>query len=125
MHHVDRGPEPEDLEPIRAQHTQPWIRFYRDRLGHAVQATLIGDALPNSLENVFGGLCAFCEERCKGEVEHFLPKSRYPHLVYYWSNWLFSCHDCNNTKGKKWPELGYVDPCAFSKRVSSGGLLFL
>ena len=34
MHHVDRGPEPEDLGAIRAQHTQPWIQFYRDSLGH-------------------------------------------------------------------------------------------
>ena len=114
MHHVDRGPEPIDLAPIRAQHTQRWIRFHRDGLG-----TKPSDShwrrFAERLEKVFWGLCAFCEECCKGEVEHFLPKSLYPHFVYYWSNWLFSCHDCNNSKGKKWPELGYVDPCAFSK----------
>ena len=114
MHHVDRGPEPVDLGPIRAQHTQPWIRFYRDGLGRKPNDSH-WRLFAELLEDVFGGLCAFCEERCKGEVEHFLPKSLNPHLVYYWSNWLFSCHDCNNSKWKKWPELGYVDPCAFAK----------
>ena len=114
MHHVARGPEPVDLGPIRAQYTQRWIRFYRDGLGKKPRDSR-WRLFAELLENLFGGLCAYCEERCKGEVEHFLPKSLYPHLVYYWSNWLFSCHDCNNSKGKKWPELGYVDPCAFSK----------
>ncbi len=115
MHHVYRGPEPVNSGPIRDQHTRPWIRFYRDGMGSRPSDSH-WRRFAGLLENVFVGLCAFCEEHCKGEVEHFLPKSLYPHLVYYWSNWLFSCHDCNNTKGKKWPELGYVDPCAFSKR---------
>ncbi len=102
MHHVYRGPEPVNSGPIRDQHTRPWIRFYRDGMGSRPSDSH-WRRFAGLLENVFGGLCAFCEEHCKGEVEHFLPKSLYPHLVYYWSNWLFSCHDCNNTKGKNGP----------------------
>jgi hypothetical protein len=45
-------------------------------------------------------------------VDHFRPKSRFPQYVYGWSNWMFSCHDCNNSKGEKWPAGGYIDPCA-------------
>jgi len=35
--------------------------------------------------------------------------------VYEWSNWVFACHDCNHSKGEKWPPGGYVDPCARSR----------
>ena len=52
-----------------------------------------------------------------GEVDHFRPKSKYPELVYQWSNWIFSCHDCNLTKREKWPRGGYFDPCATSPRA--------
>jgi len=46
--------------------------------------------------------CAFCE--CKPaeggniEVEHFKPKSIYPHLTFEWSNFLPSCRKCNLSK---------------------------
>ena len=43
------------------------------------------------------------------------PESRYPDIVYSWSNWLFACHDCNHAKGEKWPPRGYADPCARSR----------
>ena len=33
-------------------------------------------------------------------------------MVYEWSNWLFCCSACNRAKGDKWPDDGYVDPCA-------------
>ena len=69
------------------------------------------------LNLVFQGLCAYCEETCKGEVEHFRPKSRFPLLVYDWSNWLLACHDCNHAKHFKWPDGGYIDPCANSLKA--------
>ena len=59
---------------------------------------------------------AYCEETTKGEVDHFKPKSRFPKLVYSWSNWLFACHECNHAKLGTWPTAGYVDPCATSKQ---------
>ena len=46
--------------------------------------------------------CAFCE--CKPaeggniEVEHFLPKSKYPNLTFEWNNFLPSCRKCNGSK---------------------------
>jgi uncharacterized protein (TIGR02646 family) len=61
---------------------------------------------------VFQGICAYCEERDHGEVDHFQPKSQFPKMVYEWSNWVFSCQHCNHTKSEKWPSGGFVNPCA-------------
>lgn len=43
-------------------------------------------------------------------VDHFRPLNRFPELAYQWSNWVFSCHKCNDNKGGEWPDSGYVDP---------------
>lgn len=48
----------------------------------------------------------------KGEIDHFRPTSKFPHLVYEWSNWIFACHTCNHNKSAKWPNGGYINPCA-------------
>jgi len=114
MHWVERGPEPEGLKEIRGIYTQRWIDYYRHGKGKKPNDSRWSDFHDN-LCRVFWGICAYCERRNKGEVEHFRPKSKFPELVYEWSNWLFACHDCNQAKGAKWPEEGYVDPCADSK----------
>src|SRR5439155_2465679 len=69
-----------------------------------------------TLGAVFAGLCAYCEEICRGEIDHFRPKSRYPERVYEWSKWVLACHDCNNKKGEKWPSSGFPDPCSTRHR---------
>ena len=111
MHHVERGPEPEALDAIAAQYTARWIRFYRDRAGRKPRDSawrkFVGD-----LSQSFNGLCAYCETRCLGQVDHFRPKSVYPELVYRWSNWMFSCSACNSAKSNKLPPGGYVNPCS-------------
>ena len=114
MHWIDRGPEPDGIAEVRAQYKQGWVQYYRHRVGHRPSDAYWRD-FHDDLERVFYGLCAYCEEICKGEVDHFRPKSRFPELVYDWSNWLFACHDCNQAKGGKWPVEGYVDPCAYSE----------
>ena len=115
MHWVDRGEEPTGLAAVRARYTPGWVNYY----------SLGGGTKPNDsrwtgfkcdLERVFAGLCAYCENACRGEVDHFQPKSIFPELVYDWANWLLSCYDCNHAKGDKWPTGGYVDPCATSPR---------
>ena len=111
MHWVNRGPEPARLAPIRARQTPPWVRYYVDEQGDL--PTYHGwRSFRDELELAFQGLCAYCEQFDPGEVEHFRPKSVFPHDVYVWANWLFACHACNQAKGEKWPDVGYVDPCA-------------
>jgi len=111
MHFVDRGPEPDGLEAYRAKYTPKWVKYYEDRKGTEPSDDYWRN-FHDDLEQPFFGLCGYCEVRCKGEVDHFRPKSRVPHRVYDWSNWVFACHDCNHQKGNKWPSGGYVDPCA-------------
>ena len=114
MHWVDRGPEPDGLEGIRRRYTPAWIAFYKKGVGSRPTDSRWIEFRPD-LMRIFSNLCAYCEADCKGEVDHFRPKSRFPELVYEWSNWLFACHDCNHAKLFKWPARGYVDPCANSE----------
>lgn len=110
MHHVDRGPGPEGLMQVRESYTPRWVAFYRDGEGDKPPDTH-WRRFCEALSRAFHGLCAYCEDYCKGEVDHFRPKTRFPELVYEWSNWVFSCHDCNHAKGDSWPEKGYINPC--------------
>jgi len=46
--------------------------------------------------------CAYCESRMRhvdsGEVDHLLPVSTRPQLIYQWENLTFVCHQCNSAK---------------------------
>ena len=51
-------------------------------------------------------------------VDHYRPKSRFPHLICDYSNLLYACGVCNVYKGDDWPSddpledgQGYLDPC--------------
>lgn len=114
MHTVRRGKAPPALKPIRRSHTARWIAYYKLHVGTRPSDTKWTIFEP-TLRKRFHALCVYCEEICKGEVDHFRPKSRYPHLVYSWDNWLFACHSCNNLKGETWIKGGYIDPCFKSK----------
>ena len=113
MHWVDRGPEPAGLGQTRSVYTPRWVQYYTARVGKKPTDSYWLN-FRDELDSVFKGLCAYCEEFAKGEVDHFKPKSRFPDLVYYWTNWLFVCHECNHSKLDKWPADGYVDPCAIA-----------
>ena len=113
MHWVDRGPEPAGLGEIHSNYTPRWVQYYTAHIG-SKPTDDHWRGFHDDLESVFRGLCAYCEEFAGGEVEHFQPKSKFPDLVYSWTNWLFVCHECNHSKLDKWPAGGYVDPCAIS-----------
>ena len=110
MHWVERGPEPGGLGHIRQAYTPRWTQFYRNGVGTKPTDSRWRE-FHVYLGTRFDGLCGYCECTCKGELDHFRPKSRFPESVYEWSNWIFACHDCNQAKGDKWPIEGYVDPC--------------
>ena len=113
MHWVNRGPEPSSLDAIRSDFTQGWIDWCQDKsLGRPSDRKW--QLFQSDLEQVFSMLCAYCEEFTGGEVDHFQPVSKFPSLVYEWSNWVFSCPYCNGHKLAKWPQEGYVDPCTES-----------
>lgn len=111
MHAVDRGPEPSDLKAIRKQYTPGWVAYYPGKTRKKPTDSRWQD-FHGKLSEAFNGICGYCEDECKGEVDHFRPKKTFPKQVYWWTNWVFACHECNNKKGEKWTAGGYVDPCA-------------
>jgi uncharacterized protein (TIGR02646 family) len=113
MHAVDRGPAPAGLGAIRTRHTAAWIRYYQHGLGRK-PTDAKWRAFQPQLRQAFFDICGYCEEYCKGDVDHFRPKSLFPARVYEWSNWILACHVCNQKKSESWPTGGYVHPCATS-----------
>lgn len=55
----------------------------------------------DDLYAAYGGICAYtCMYFHRpGSVDHFLPKSRYPHLAYEWTNFRLATHRVNLHKG--------------------------
>ena len=124
MRWIDRGPDPAEIAGYGQQYTQGWIDYYngKDLTGrHTLpepedhEWSYYSETLgKQSVKN-----CWYCERRCQAvggwalTVDHFRPRSRFPESTYAWSNWIFSCKRCNSDyKRDKWPESGYVDPCA-------------
>lgn len=114
MHTVDRGPEPPGLEAVRRKLTPKWVAHYRDKKGKKPTDDK-WRGFHTELSKKFYSLCGYCEAECKGDVDHFRPKSKFPERVYVWGNWVLACHVCNIKKGGDWPPGGYVDPCAKSR----------
>lgn len=113
MHSVDRGDEPQGLAPIRRRYTPRWVAYYRDGEGKKPTDAKWQD-FHEDLSRAFFGFCGYCENDCKGQVDHFRPKHRFPSQVYKWDNWVLACGPCNAKKGRNWPTGGYVDPCSES-----------
>ena len=126
MRWIDRGPEPGGVQEYARKFTQGWVEYFRDRVGGRPD-----DSYWREFRQLLGGRswnnCWYCERRCLREaddgvraptVDHFRPLNRFPDLAYRWSNWIFSCHRCNNkeNKGGKWPDSGYVDPSATDEK---------
>ena len=102
MHSVERSPEPDFFEELRAAYTQWEDLDGGDR--RRIRGALVGD---------FGVICAYCERPCSatatdqdpGEesVDHFRPRNRFADLWLDWSNLVYSCRRCNQAKGNSWP----------------------
>ena len=117
IHHALDKPRSrtEGLKEIRDRYTPSWIWHYQDGLGPRPNDNYWRKFLAD-LRAAFLGQCAYCEENCPDEVDHFRPTSKFPELVYQWSNWIFTCSACNRAKGDKWPPEEYIDPCMESRR---------
>jgi uncharacterized protein (TIGR02646 family) len=120
MRWIDRGPEPGGLNNYRLICTQDWIDYFNRRTGDEPPAHW--GRFRGELGHRFGNKCGYCERQCDVEaddsnrvptLDHFRPRSLFPELTYEWSNWIFSCRQCNvDHKQDKWLSGGYVDPCA-------------
>ena len=79
------------------------------------------------LEEDFVGLCGYCGKHFKAtftssQIDHFVPKKKYPDYENKYSNLVLACKVCNNKKRSDWPsgdptknitddgKRGYIDP---------------
>lgn len=47
--------------------------------------------------------CMYCVDSLGADIEHFWPKTPYPHRMYVWENLLLVCTDCGRKKGAQFP----------------------
>lgn len=71
-----------------------WERHRQDRVMKKICAML--EAMCSG-----GNRCMFCEDSAASQIDHFRPKSRYPELVFSWTNFLYACGRCNLVKGER------------------------
>ena len=121
MRWIERGPEPVGVARYARQFTQGWVDYFQNRVGGRPADFHWSEFRP-TMGSQTNNICWYCERQCDvgaesggraPTVDHFRPLSRFPQLAYQWANWVFSCHACNvENKGNKWPDSGYVGPCA-------------
>ena len=120
MRWIDRGPKPDGVAGYAQQFTPGWVDYFQNRVGGRPTDSYWRE-FRSALGSRSNNICWYCERQCDAfvdpsglvpTVDNFRPISRFPELAYEWSNWVFSCRRCNSYKGNKWPETGYVDPCA-------------
>lgn len=120
MRWIDRGPEPPTVAGYAQQFTPGWVDYFENRVGGRPTDSYWQDYRAD-LGAQSSNICWYCEQQCAAAadaggqaptVDHFRPLSESPQLAYEWSNWVFSCRRCNESKGNRWPETGYIDPCA-------------
>lgn len=80
------------------------------------------------LRSDFSSRCGYCDDHDRTfggsrgyHIDHFAPKSLFPHLETDYSNLVYSCPLCNIAKSDKWVgknptpshdgKIGFVDPC--------------
>ena len=109
MIHVERGGPPAGFEEraveLAYRFTEARNRdsaLTASKFWQRVRPELRADAA--ELAERFHHKCAFCEARMEHvqhpPVEHYRPKGRaeFEGFMFHWSNWLFSCGRCNESK---------------------------
>jgi len=101
---LEKHPEPQ----ILAQSSDKWTSEYLKHVTNQTEppASLVQKyKLPevkDVIKNETHEKCAYCESKIThvypGDVEHILPKSKRPDLIFKWDNLTLACFDCNNSK---------------------------
>lgn len=98
---VKLEPEPHDFDPKVRQKGKQFLR----RHGIPVKSSQFRNYwtdIVDDLHHLYNGICAYT---CiylipPGSVDHFFPKSKYPHLAYEWCNYRLASPIMNNRKGE-------------------------
>jgi 5-methylcytosine-specific restriction endonuclease McrA len=129
MREVQRSPEPEFFDDLRAKY-QEWEDLDRTEQGRRNRRKIRGALAQRD----FGYICAYCQQSCsppsrnvdndgndrkcrplmpgrltnEETIDHFRPRSsfRFSHLWLHWENLVYACYRCNQSKCDQWPEPG-------------------
>ncbi len=128
MQYIKRSECPQLLATNQETWTISWVVYYRVGVEivppkKPTDSHWLKDEIRFLLIKDFHNNCGFCGESIptpqslttrtsKGDVEHFLPKSKYPEFVYEWTNYIWSCKPCNEHK-KEFYNVSYplLNPC--------------
>lgn len=114
---LQKLPEPEILR----KNKEAWTEAYNNYTNQSL-------AVPDSLKYKYRDpeikqcileetheKCAYCESKVTpvyaGDVEHILPKSKRPELIFEWDNLTLACQQCNQRKRDYYePDTPLVNP---------------
>lgn len=97
FHHIEMGKEHKEI--IEKLYTQKFVP--KDSVGNKYYNIIKGNA---------GGRCPICGDGKVANLDHFLPKSKYPLLCVTPINLVPMCRDCNMGKGAKFSPDYYKQP---------------
>lgn len=121
MRRFERAIPPAAWTMNEAKWNQQWVALLKTNASatfswysHAGE-TARNIALPHLREQT-GEHCSFCDgfpvdSVSMDTIEHFCPKSAFPHLAYTWDNLYYCCDRCQSHKGEKWDD-GLIAPDA-------------
>lgn len=101
---LEKLPEPQVLRDNKAN----WTNAYLNALG---QGSTVSDTLKtryrhadvkSQIKAETNEKCAYCESKIDhiyaGDIEHIIPKSKFPNLIFEWTNLTYCCGECNRRK---------------------------
>lgn len=129
MHLVTKSPAPAEIVNMPASETDAWVTYFSTNPRPSKPTgKWTKESIRSLIESDFSFSCCYCGiglgvskkqksgiQRRQGQVDHFLPKSKRPELVYEWENLLWSCSDCNTLKDEYYSVDGsehLLNPCS-------------
>ncbi len=113
---INKSPCPEILQENSEVWTKELLKKKENGEGvNTIQNRYKHEDIKNTLKKECFNKCIYCESKINhdqfGDIEHILPKSRFPELTFDWENLGFVCIKCNNAKRDYYDEeLKIVNP---------------
>lgn len=99
-----KGPKPQILIDFGQQWTEELMQCVRNGINipESIKGKYRHQEIKISVMHETNCKCAYCESHIShqypGDIEHIIPKSKYPRLTFTWNNLSYACYWCNNHK---------------------------
>ena len=114
MRKFNRAAEPAVCTTHSAKWNDQWVELRKTNPNasfnwYQVEGKTARDHMLPTLYAQSQGHCCFCDAFpvagvSNQTIEHFRPKSQFPHLAYSWTNLYYCCDACQNAKLEQWEE---------------------